>query len=495
MQQAISNKQSAKDWFEKGNTHMRTGNLAGAMHAFKQSIKFNPHVASPWLALAHILDTNFQYNDARQCLLNATQAQPKHVQARQKLALAHKKLGYVEAAKNELNKALELAPDSATNYFLLAQLYEDLGRSQQAADAYRKSLSIQPERYDALSCLLGLGKDVDIDNDIHTAQQQLNHLNNQDKALVGYGLGKAYEQKKQYDNAFQTFQCANKARQQVSGKFDPDAFDKRIEHMLTLFSAEFFSARKGWGNTSSQPVFIVGLPRSGTTLTEQILASHAQCFGAGELSDLSDLATGTPNRLNDNSVSWPDCANTLNAQHTSAIGNEYLTRAAARAPRESLRIVDKQPLNFWHIGLIAMALPNAKIIHCIRDIRDCGYSIFSQNFSLQQTWSTDLAHIAHYWRGYKKLMQHWQQVTKLEILQVDYAQTVNEQELQSRRLLDFIKLPWSDSVLQFHTAPRAVQTPSKWQVRQPIYRTSSARWRHYQAHLEPLIHAYDQAQR
>ncbi|NRA85380.1 MAG: sulfotransferase, partial [Gammaproteobacteria bacterium] len=162
-----------------------------------------------------------------------------------------------------------------------------------------------------------------------------------------------------------------------------------------------------------------------------------------------------------------------------------------RAPEAVLKVVDKQPLNFWHLGLVAMAFPNARIVHCTRDIRDCGLSIFTQNFNTTQNWSTDLDDIAFYWQGYKKLMEHFKQVSGLPILEVNYEETVSELEWQSRRLLDFVGLPWDECVLNFHQSQRAVQTPSRWQVRQPLYQSSKARWRNYESYLAPLMNAVE----
>ncbi|MEO0973843.1 MAG: sulfotransferase, partial [Pseudomonadota bacterium] len=155
----------------------------------------------------------------------------------------------------------------------------------------------------------------------------------------------------------------------------------------------------------------------------------------------------------------------------------------------AVRIIDKQPLNFWQLGLAAIALPHAKIIHCTRDIRPNGFSIYSQNFNVHQRWSTDLEDIATYWRGYRRLMAHWEAATSLQMMEAPYEAMVQDPEGQARQLLDFLELPWDPSVLAFHESSRAVQTPSRWQVRQPIYTSSKARWEHYEAHLAPLIAA------
>ncbi len=484
-----SNALTAKDWYELGHERKRAGDFTGALDAFRQSIKQNSCVATPWVGIAQLLDSNGQFEDARQCLQQATLADPRNVMARRLLASSHQGLGYVEEAKHEFDHALMLDPDSALTYIGLGQLQEDLGQPQSAANAYRTAIKLDPSKQEALASLLGLSRHVDIGAEIEEAEKKLLDLTFRDQALLGYGLGKAFQQQKQYDAAFNAYASANVARRQDSEPFNHKGFDARIESMITLFSASFFEERRSWGNASDRPVFIVGLPRSGTTLTEQILDSHSQCFGAGELAVLTDLATGTPDRLGDENTYWPYCAPHLSQEQVADIGQEYIAASGQRAFTTAKRVVDKQPLNFWHLGLIAMVFPNARIIHCSRDIRDCGFSIFTQNFNHQQNWSTDLDDIAHYWQGYRKLMAHWQVVSGLQILDVAYEDTVSGLENQAQRLLDFVGLPWEDNVLNFHESDRAVQTPSRWQVRQPIYKSSKARWRQYESHLGPLIEA------
>ena len=484
-----ANALTAKDWYECGYKRKRTGDIAGSLDAFKQSLKLNPNVAAPWIGLAQLMDANNQLEQARQCLQQATIVEPNNTMVRQLLASSHQALGYVDHAKREFKNALKLDPSSAVTYCGLGQLSEDIGEAKEAADAYRKALSIDKLQNEALSHLLGLGRHVDISSEIEQAKTKLACLPLKDKALVGYGLGRAYQQQKNYDGAFEAFTIANIARRKDTGSFNRKTFDVRIETMMAIFSAEFFQARQGWGNQSERPVFIVGLPRSGTTLTEQILASHEQCFGAGELNVLTDLATGTPDRIGNGDISWPETARHLSKQHVQALATDYLIDSGQRAPEAVIRVVDKQPLNFWHLGLVALAFPNARIVHCTRDIRDCGLSIFTQNFNSTQRWSTDLDDIAYYWQGYQKLMAHFKQVSGLKILEVNYEKTVSKLECQSRRLLDFVGLPWDERVLNFHQSERTVQTPSRWQVRQPLYQSAKARWRNYESYLTPLINA------
>ncbi len=236
-------------------------------------------------------------------------------------------------------------------------------------------------------------------------------------------------------------------------------------------------------------MFIIGLPRSGTTLVEQILASHPQVHAAGELDALADLATATPDRVQRYDLSWPQTASELSGEHVSDIARAYLDRSAAPVGSAALRTVDKHPLNFRYLGLAALALPSARIIHCRRDIRDNALSIFAEDFTSEQRWATDIADIVHYGRNCRRIIDHWQEATELAFLDVDYEETVADLPGQARRLLDFLGLPWDPAVLDFHKVSRAIQTPSRWQVRQPIYTGSVGRWRRHAAELAPIFTA------
>lgn len=484
---------TARDWFDAGMEFKRAGNPSGALDAFRRSIKLNSCVAAPWIGLADLLDANSQLEDARQCLIRAVQAEARNPAARLRLASSHKALGFTEEARREYDTAIQLAPHSAPAHFGLGQLLEDIAEPEDAAAAYRRALEIDETHHEALASLLGLGRHVDISKAIETAKSRMATEDAPGRSLLGYGLGKAFDHQKRYADAFDAYAAANEARREASGPFDRKVFDRRLEQLMSVFSRDLFEERAGWGDASQRPVFIVGLPRSGTTLTEQIISSHPQCFGAGELNVLTDLATGMPDRLGRAEPAWPDCARLMDARHAADAGADYLRRSSARAPGEAMRVVDKQPLNFWHLGLVAMALPNARIIHCTRDIRDCGFSIYAHNFNAQQAWSTDLEDIAYYWRGYRRLMDHWKSVTRLQFIDVRYEDTVADLEGGARSLLSFLDLPWDEQVLRYHENDRAVQTPSRWQVRQPVYTSSMARWHHYKSELAPLIKAAEDA--
>lgn len=480
---------TAQEFFEKAEQLKRDGDLPGALDAYRQCLKINPKAAAAWVGLADVLDHNQQPGDALECLRRGAIAQPNNPIVLGRLARAYQGLGRIEEARELYNRVLQLKPGHVETLFGLGSLNEEAGDPHEAAACYRLVLKTEPSHAEALGAVMGLGKNVDVAVEIDAAKAAMADAGPREKALIGYGLGRALEQLGQFDAAFETLAAANAARACQAGTFSRDTFDRRLARMIEIFSCDFFQDRKNWGDPSSVPVFVVGMPRSGTTLTEQIIGSHPRCFGGGELAILTDLATGTPDRLGSDERAWPECAPDLSKDQIKALGSDYVDQVTALALGNATRIIDKQPLNFWHLGLVALALPNAKIIQCQRDIRDNGLSIFAQSFNLQQRWATDLGDIAYYWKGYRKLMAHWREVTTLNIHNVVYEYTVSDLEGQARQILSFLDLPWDDRVLEFHKNERAVQTPSKWQVRQPIYKTSKAKWRRYEKHLGPLKEA------
>lgn len=480
---------SAKEWYEEGRKRQLDRDLDGALNAFRASLKLNPRAAAPWVGLAEVLDTNLQSEDALACLQRGALAEPANPRVLTRLARAHQSLGQMDQARDAYDKALLLDPDSLATQLGIAGLFEDQGEREQAAAAYRRVLQLHPTHAEALSYLLGLGRHIVTEAELGAARSLIEKTDNAGKAFLGYGLGKALDSLGETDEAFKALQTANQARQAQAGAFDSVAFERRLNAMRGIFSGSFFGERRGWGVDDDSPVFIVGLPRSGTTLTEQIAASHPLCHGAGELGLLSDLATGTPDRLGRADPPWPDCAKELTNQHAASIGHELVIQLHKLAPTGVTRIIDKAPLNFWHLGLIAMATPNARIINCVRDVRDVGFSIYSHNFNQDQRWSTDLSAIATYWQGYRQLMEHWREVTPLKIFDMCYEETIAHTEDSARALLAFLELPWDEKVLEFYEHKRAVQTPSRWQVRQPIYQTSKARWQGYEKYLGPLCEA------
>jgi hypothetical protein len=277
------------------------------------------------------------------------------------------------------------------------------------------------------------------------------------------------------------------SKEAAKAAYDLKAYKEFVDRMIATFDRAFFASRMGFGHASDIPVFVIGMPRSGTTLTEQILASHPRIWGAGERSDFGDIlkemqfdAIRSPN--------FPQSIRGVPAKSIREVGSRYVG-SIGRGAGKALRVVNKMPHNFEYLGLIALALSKAKIIHCRRDPLDNCLSCFMQSFNESHAYNRDLETLGLYYRQYHRLMEHWKAVLPAKIFDLPYEDMVAQQETMSRALIEFVGLEWDDACLAFHDTERSVSTPSRWQVRQPIYKSSLKAWRAYEKHLAPLKEA------
>ena len=270
--------------------------------------------------------------------------------------------------------------------------------------------------------------------------------------------------------------------------YDEPAMLQLFDRIQAVFTAELLNSRRGSGDPSMLPVLIVGMPRSGTTLVEQILASHPRLFGAGELYDLRDIIAVHCD-LAAVPAPYPECVPAMPGEILQRIGTAYATGLQRRAP-QAMRVTDKMPANFFHVGLVRLALPNAHIIHVRRDPIDTCFSCFGRSFRDEQPFCYDLGELGRYYRKYEALMAHWRGVLPARaMIEVQYEELVADLEPQARRIIAYCGLDWDDRCLAFHATPRPVRTASAVQVRQPIYQSAIGRWRPYADMLRPLLDA------
>lgn len=299
-------------------------------------------------------------------------------------------------------------------------------------------------------------------------------------------LGKALNDVGDYARAFGHFlQGNNLKRQEIA--WDEATDIRQFEMIRDKFSVDTFSRFHNTGTPSSAPVFILGMPRSGSTLVEQILASHPQVYGAGELDILNRVANNSVSDANGRCVPYPVYVSALNATDCNRFGQSYIQNLP-RLPEGRTRITDKMPINFLYVGLIKLLLPNAKIIHTMRDPIDTCLSCFSTCFGTSQHFTYDMAELGRYYRRYSTLMDHWRAILPSgAMLDCSYEELVDNFEGQARRLIAYCGLPWDDRCLCFYKTERTVSTASKVQVRQPLFRSSLQRWRRYEPYLGPLF--------
>jgi Tfp pilus assembly protein PilF len=390
-----------------------------------------------------------------------------------------------ENGRELIERSLQLKPDNAIYHHNMAAALAELGDLENAETHYREAVRLKPDYAEAYYNLTGSIKVRAGDPAIEKVAALLQNtgVSPQDRCFLHFAAGKIYDDIGAYDRAFAHYEAGNLAK---DVRFRPEEYWRQVAALIATFDAGFLETLFGQGSSSEVPVFIVGMPRSGTSLAEQVLASHPAVFGAGELPDLPAITEALPKH--GGGRSYPACVPALGPEAIRGFANAYLGRLSKLAP-EAQRVVDKQPLNFQHVGLIALMFPNARIIHCRRNVLDTCVSCYFQNFTNGQEYSFDLIHLGLFHRCYERLMAHWDKLLPGRIMDVHYEELVADHEGVTRAMLEFCGLDWNDACAAPHETDRPVKTASRWQVRQPVYKTSLARWRRYEKHLGPLLAA------
>ncbi|SFR47699.1 Tetratricopeptide repeat-containing protein [Yoonia tamlensis] len=466
-----------------GTLSIEAKNFDVALDYFAKALRRSPRNPVYNNNMGSLLLRMKRNKEARQYLSKAIQARPNFVEALCNLAKAHKlMLNGVESEKL-YRRALLADPDSLKARLGLADLLIDNGSAEDAAVIYEDILREHPSSVEALLGLAASRKFAPDAPEIDLILQQIEAPATPDDALIQlhHAAGKILNDQRRYGDAIKHFSIA---KTYSKGAFDLHRHKLFYRSLIETLTPEFFAERSDFGSESERPVFIVGMPRSGTTLTEQICASHPDVYGAGELSELHTIA-----RLLGHSASKPNAlAEALIAmtkRESKKLADLYLS-GLKKHDRKALRVVDKMPHNYEFLGLISLLFPNAKIINCNRDPMDNCLSCFMHRFSESHGYNADLETIGYYYRQYRELMDHWQAVLPTPILLMQYEETVADLETRAQALIDFAGLPWDPACLAFHETERTVRTPSRWQVRQPIYTTSVKRWTRYGEAVEPL---------
>lgn len=411
---------------------------------------------------------------------------PESAAALRLLADAHYDLDKTHTAIELYQQAIELDPNDRRARLRLGEAYESRGQFKRARLQYMAIVRRGASSPLALARLLLL-RDGDTDPQwIADAEALCKQAATppEPRIRLQVALAHAYDRRGQYAQAFDYLRAGNEAAFERR-PFDSDGFSEAIDALLRCFDARYFDGLAQQArHPSAKPILVVGMPRSGTTLTEQILASHPQVAAGGELATVLTLVARVEG-LSRSGQPYPFGFAGLGDADRRALAEYYLERLQRVAP-DARRVTDKLPFNFMHLGLVAALLPNATMIHVERDPLDTVLSCYFTSFADEIRFASTLPTLARYYRDYRRLMQHWERVLPSRLLTVRYESLVSDTELEVRRLLEHCGLPWEEACLEAHRTPRDVRTPSTWQVRQPIYATSIGRWRHYEQQLEPV---------
>ena len=459
-----------------GNALRELGRPQEALGHCRRALELQPNFAEVHRLMGNALFDLGRLDEAGAGYLRALELEPASVDARIALSKVLRQTGRVAEAEESCRQALEISPESAETLALLGEIRADRGRFADAEALFRRAISIAPDMPEAWASLARYRKMGAPDAPwLATAQRLLGKsLPLGQEINLRYALGKYFDDVEDFENAFASYRLANELQKRSGITHDPLRLTRRVDQITHLYDRHWLRATRAVGNDSLRPVFIVGMPRSGTTLAEQIIASHPDAFGGGEL---RFWHTATVNY----EASAPSSAGAI-----PAAADEYL-RVLATLSADAARVVDKMPANFMNLGLIHAAFPKARIIHLQRNPLDTGLSIYFQIFSNTHTYATDLERIAHYFTQYSRLMQHWRsELGAGAILDVPYEKLVEDPEPWIRKIVEFIGLPWDPRCLDFHQTDRTVVTASNWQVRQRITRSSTGRWRNYDKFIGPL---------
>ena len=498
-----------------------TGRLGLALELAGRAAASQPNESAPHATLGNLLLEQERTRDAVGAYRTALTLDPGHVNARFNLGGALRRSGEPEAAAAEFRRLVDRFPEDPDFWISLGGALLDAGRPREAKEAHERALALSPDHPDAL-IELGLAHvdagafeaagrcyrrvieaspdhpqvwlnysktrrfGPDDTREIEAAEAVAARLDMRpdpgpECGDVHFALGKIYDDLGEYDLAFEHFRRGN----EIVGRhvpFDSAGTERLVDAIEAGFGEAWFERVRGWGDPSPRPVFIVGMPRSGTSLVEQILASHPEVHGAGELIRIPNLAQGL---FGAGDSGLPAASAALERAELEAASRDYLDYVGARSGAAA-RTTDKLPENYHHLGLIAAMLPNARIVHVVRDPMDVCVSNYVVRFQWGHAWSYAFDSLAREYLAYERLMRHWRAVLPSPVHEQSYESLVGSLESESRRLVEYCGLDWDERCLDFHRTERSVHTASGWQVRQPIYRRSVERWRNYERHLGPL---------
>jgi tetratricopeptide (TPR) repeat protein len=470
-----------------GEAYRALRRFSEAVASFRRAVELKPDYAEAYYNLGNAWKDQEKLEEAVACYGRALELKPEYAAAYNNLGNAWKDLENLDKAVDCYRQALAWKPDFAEAHDNLGNALTATGALHSAEDCFRAALRHNPRFAPAHCHLAELLRGKLPQPDLAAQRRLLEEagLTDAHRLLLHFGLAQVLDARGEYAEAAEHMERGNALQRsewrKCGQEYDPVEHERLVTRMIEVCTPEFFQRVHGFGLESELPVFVVGLPRSGTTLVEQILASHSQVFGAGEIK----LARESMLALGERGADFLDGLRRLDQEAAHRLASQHLDRLRA-LDGAALRIVDKMPDNYLSLGLLATLFPRAKFIRCRRDLRDVAVSCWMTRFQ-EIRWASDQQHIASRFRQYQRIMEHWRQVLPVSLLEVNYEETVADPEGAARKLVDWCGLAWEPCCLEFQQAKRPVQTASAVQVRQPIFRTSVGKWRHYEPYLSSLF--------
>ena len=456
-----------------------------AIARFEQALAIRPEFTEAHNNLGNLLHELGRHEDAITHFERALTIKPDCAEALNNLRSNLVVLGRYEEAIASFERALAIKPDFADALNNLGSNLVILGRHEEAIAHFEQALTIKPDYAEAhmnLSVIKPKQGQISIIEEFLTSPT----VSEKDSMHYHYALGSIYNATKSYTKAFAHY-LKNNTLKRKTITYDSQNHSDYVDRLIKAYSISYFHDKTAGGSDSELPVFIVGMPRSGTTLVEQIVASHPQVYGAGEKAFIERIEEAIARQFEVSSP-YPECMSLCNKSIATVSSEKYVKEIGKYSP-DAIRITDKMPDNFLRIGLIKTIFPHARIIHCQRNPLDTCTSIFVTNFAdvHGNEYSFDLTELGRYYLDYKRLMTHWHSLFSSEIFEVQYEELVMNQEKVSRQLIEYLKLDWDEKCLDFHHNKRGVRTASSLQVRKPMYKNSINRWKRYEQHLGPLL--------
>lgn len=470
--------------FGLARCHEGRGEMDGAVEALQRALAPRPDYYEAHLELGRILRSLMRLQEAEAHCRRAVALAPAEEGPLFNLAETLMAIGRADEGFATFSRMLEIDPRSTKALCATAAHRQRLGAFDQARETIAAIKAIDPTNREAYRLQAMDGDFPFAAEDVAAIEAILadDAVDETAKARLGFVLAAFHDRAGDRDRAFATVMRANRAIERGVG-YDADGLDANVARIETTFDAAFFDRHRALGTASVKPVFVIGMPRSGTSLIEQILASHSMVEGAGELTHFNLMREALPGRVGGDD-GYPACVARLTAETADKLARGYLDFLDG-VSSTARHVTDKMPENFWNVGLIHLLLPQARFVYCDRDPMDTCLSIYFQDFSEALPYACSLQRVAHYYGLHRRLMAHWRRIG-MPIHVVDYAALLDDPPGQVTAMLDFLELPWEDTCLSFHESAARVATASLWQVRQPLFRSSLGRWRNYAEHLGEL---------